>query len=170
MVIATPEAYAIVRYRFPGRSLVRQALIIPLIVPTIMLGFGLMLLFKALDIELSLVTILIGHATYVLPFAFFVIAAQQYGFDRTLGRGGHGPGRRPPAHLPVGDAAPHGPRAGGGGNPRLHALARRVHHHVPVDEHDADTLPLYVWGMLRTIVSPTVNAVATLIVIASRSR
>jgi spermidine/putrescine transport system permease protein len=38
----------------------------------------------ALDIELSLVTILIGHATYVLPFAFFVIAAQQYGFDRTL--------------------------------------------------------------------------------------
>jgi len=29
------------------------------------------------------------------------------------------------------------------------------------------TLPLYVWGMLRTIVSPTVNAVATLIVIAS---
>jgi spermidine/putrescine transport system permease protein len=29
------------------------------------------------------------------------------------------------------------------------------------------TLPLYVWGMLRTIVSPTVNAVATLIVVAS---
>jgi len=29
------------------------------------------------------------------------------------------------------------------------------------------TLPLYVWGMLRTIVSPTVNAVATLIVAAS---
>jgi spermidine/putrescine transport system permease protein len=29
------------------------------------------------------------------------------------------------------------------------------------------TLPLYVWGMLRTIVSPTVNAVATMIVFFS---
>ena len=71
-VIALPLALLSVRYRFPGRSLVRQALIIPLIVPTIMLGFGLMHLFKALDIELSLVTILIGHATYVLPYAFLV--------------------------------------------------------------------------------------------------
>ena len=35
----------------------------PLIVPSIMLGFGLMLLFKAADIELSLATILVGHAT-----------------------------------------------------------------------------------------------------------
>ena len=29
------------------------------------------------------------------------------------------------------------------------------------------TLPLFVWGMLRTMVAPTVNAVATLIVAAS---
>src|SRR5262249_14578014 len=84
IVIAAPGAYAIVRYRFPGRGLVRQALIVPLIIPSTMLGFGLMLCFKAADIDLSFATILVGHATYVLPYAFFVIAAQQYGFDRTL--------------------------------------------------------------------------------------
>ena len=32
---------------------------------------------------------------------------------------------------------------------------------------NTQTLPLFVWGMLRTIVSPSVNAVATLIVAAS---
>src|SRR4029453_670559 len=84
VLIAAPGAYAIVRHRFPGRNLVRQALIMPLIVPSIMLGFGLMLLFKAAASELAHAPILIGHATYVLPYAFFVIAAQQYGFDRTL--------------------------------------------------------------------------------------
>src|SRR5581483_6098410 len=39
VVIAAPGAYAIVRYRFPGRGLLRQVLIIPLIIPSIMLGF-----------------------------------------------------------------------------------------------------------------------------------
>ena len=166
VVIATPGAYAIVRYRFPGRSLVRQALIIPLIVPTIMLGFGLMLLFKALDIELSLATILIGHATYVLPYAFFVIAAQQYGFDRTLEEAAMDLGadrlrtfRSVTLPLMVPGLAAAG----------IFAFTLSLDEFIITFllTSTTQTLPLYVWGMLRTIVSPTVNAVATLIVLAS---
>ena len=144
VVIATPGAYAIVRYRFPGRGLVRQALIIPLIVPTIMLGFGLMLLFKAArhravarddpdrprDLRAAVRVLRDrGPAVRIRPHAR---------------GGGHGPGRRPAAHVPVGDAAPDGPRAGRRGHLRVHALARRVHHHVPADEHDADAAALRV--------------------------
>jgi ABC-type spermidine/putrescine transport system permease subunit I len=166
VVIAAPGAYAIVRYRFPGRGLLRQVLIIPLIIPSIMLGFGLLLLFNAAGVELSLATILIGHATYVLPYAFFVIAAQQYGFDKALEEAAMDLGanrlqtfRRITLPLMV---------------PGLTA-AGIFAFTLSLDEFiitflltsTTQTLPLYVWGMLRTIVSPTVNAVATLIVVAS---
>ncbi|MFB3819290.1 MAG: ABC transporter permease subunit [Candidatus Methylomirabilales bacterium] len=82
--VAAPAAYAMVRFRFPGRNLLKQSLIIPMIIPSIMLGFALLMLFTAFGIDLSVVTVLIGHVTYVLPYVFFVIAAQQYGFDKTL--------------------------------------------------------------------------------------
>ena len=166
IVIAAPGAYAIVRYRFPGRGLIRQALIVPLIIPSIMLGFGLMLLFKAADIDLSLATILIGHATYVLPYAFFVIAAQQYGFDRTLEEAAMDLGANRlrtfrSVTLPL--MVPGLAAAG------IFAFTLSLDEFIITFllTSTTQTLPLYVWGMLRTIVSPTVNAVATLIVAAS---
>jgi len=166
IVIAAPGAYAIVRYRFPGRGLVRQALIVPLIIPSIMLGFGLMLLFKAADIDLSFATILVGHATYVLPYAFFVIAAQQYGFDRTLEEAAMDLGANRlrtfrSVTLPL--MVPGLAAAG------IFAFTLSLDEFIITFllTSTTQTLPLYVWGMLRTIVSPTVNAVATLIVAAS---
>ncbi len=166
VVLAAPGAYAIVRYRFPGRGLLRQALIVPLIIPSIMLGFGLLLLFNALKIDLSIVTVLVGHVTYVLPYAFFVIAAQQYGFDRSLEEAAMdlGADRLTTFRLVTLPLMVPGLVAAG-----LFAFTLSLDEFIITFLLTAttQTLPLYVWGMLRTIVSPTVNAVATLIVVAS---
>jgi ABC-type spermidine/putrescine transport system permease subunit I len=166
VVLAAPGAYAIVRYRFPGRGLLRQALIVPLIIPSIMLGFGLLLLFNALKIDLSIVTVLVGHVTYVLPYAFFVIAAQQYGFDRSLEEAAMdlGADRLTTFRLVTLPLMVPGLVAAG-----LFAFTLSLDEFIITFLLTAttQTLPLYVWGMLRTIVSPTVNAVATVIVVAS---
>jgi ABC-type spermidine/putrescine transport system permease subunit I len=164
VAVAAPAAYAMVRFRFPGRTLLKQSLIIPMIIPSIMLGFALLVLFTAFEIDLSVATVLIGHVTYVLPYVFFVVAAQQYGFDKTLEEAAMDLGanrwvtfRRVTLPLMV-----PGLLAGG-----LFAFT------LSLDEFiitflltgTLQTLPLFVWGMLRTMVSPTVNAVGTLIVI-----
>lgn len=166
VVLAAPGAYAIVRYRFPGRGLLRQALIVPLIVPSIMLGFGLLLLFNALGIELSMVTVLVGHVSYVLPYAFFVIAAQQYGFDRSLEEAAMdlGADRLTTFRYVTLPLMVPGLVAAG-----LFAFTLSLDEFIITFLLTAttQTLPLYVWGMLRTIVSPTVNAVATMILVAS---
>jgi ABC-type spermidine/putrescine transport system permease subunit I len=166
VVVAAPAAYAMVRFRFPGRTLLKQSLIIPMIIPSIMLGFALLILFTAFEIDLSVMTVLIGHVTYVLPYVFFVVAAQQYGFDKTLEEAAMDLGanrwvtfRRVTLPLMV-----PGLLAGG-----LFAFT------LSLDEFiitflltgTLQTLPLFVWGMLRTMVSPTVNAVGTLIVIVA---
>lgn len=166
VVLAAPGAYAIVRHRFPGRGLLRQALIVPLIIPSIMLGFGLLLLFNAIKIDLSIVTVLVGHVTYVLPYAFFVIAAQQYGFDRSLEEAAMdlGANRLTTFRLVTLPLMVPGLIAAG-----LFAFTLSLDEFIITFLLTAttQTLPLYVWGMLRTIVSPTVNAVATMIVVAS---
>ncbi|MBI3455005.1 MAG: ABC transporter permease subunit [Candidatus Rokubacteria bacterium] len=166
VVLAAPGAYAIVRYRFPGRGFLRQALIVPIIIPSIMLGFGLLLLFNALKIDLSIVTVLVGHVTYVLPYAFFVIAAQQYGFDRSLEEAAMdlGANRLTTFRLVTLPLMVPGLVAAG-----LFAFTLSLDEFIITFLLTAttQTLPLYVWGMLRTIVSPTVNAVATMIVVAS---
>jgi spermidine/putrescine transport system permease protein len=164
--VAAPAAYAMVRFRFPGRNLLKQSLIIPMIIPSIMLGFALLMLFTAFGIDLSVVTVLIGHVTYVLPYVFFVIAAQQYGFDKTLEEAAMDLGanrwvtfRRVTLPLMV-----PGLMAGG-----LFAFT------LSLDEFiitflltgALQTLPLFVWGMLRTMVAPSVNAVGTLIVVVA---
>jgi spermidine/putrescine transport system permease protein len=140
--------------------------VVPLIIPSIMLGFGLLLLFDAAGIELSLGTLLVGHATYVLPYAFFVIAAQQYGFDRTLEEAAMDLGADRlrtfrTVTLPL--MVPGLVAAG------IFAFTLSLDEFIITFllTSTTQTLPLYVWGMLRTIVSPTVNAVATLIVVAS---
>lgn len=166
VVVAAPGAYAIVRHRFPGRTLLRQALLIPLIIPTIMLGFGLLLLFNALHIRLSLLTILVGHVTYVLPYAFFVLAAQQYGFDKSLEEAAMDLGANRLQsfwHITLPLMVPGLIAAG------LFCFTLSLDEFIITFllSSTTQTLPLYVWGMLRTIVSPTVNAVTTLIVAVS---
>ena len=166
VALSAPGAYAIVRFRFPGRTLLRQALIIPLIIPTIMLGFGLLLLFNRLGVDLSVLTIVAGHVTYVLPYAFFVIAAQQYGFDKSLEEAAMDLGANRIKtfwHITLPLMVPGLVAAG------LFSFTLSLDEFIITFllSGTTQTLPLYVWGMLRTIVSPTVNAVATVIVAAS---
>jgi ABC-type spermidine/putrescine transport system permease subunit I len=166
VALSAPGAYAIVRFRFPGRTLLRQVLIIPLIIPTIMLGFGLLLLFNRLGVDLSILTIVAGHVTYVLPYAFFVLAAQQYGFDKSLEEAAMDLGANRLKtfwHITLPLMVPGLIAAG------LFSFTLSLDEFIITFllSGTTQTLPLYVWGMLRTIVSPTVNAVATVIVGAS---
>jgi len=95
-----------------------------------------------------------------------VIAAQQYGFDRTLEEAAMDLGANRlrtfrSVTLPL--MVPGLAAAG------IFAFTLSLDEFIITFllTSTTQTLPLYVWGMLRTIVSPTVNAVATLIVAAS---
>lgn len=166
VAVAAPAAFATARYRFPGRSILKHLVIIPMVVPSIMLAFGLLSLLVRLGVELSAATVVIGHATYVLPYVFLVILAQQYGFDRSLEEAARDLGANTftifwritlPLMLP-------GLLAGA-----LFAFT------LSLDEFiiaflltgTATTLPMYIWGMLRGMTSPTVNALGTIIVVVA---
>ena len=74
---------AVVRFRFRGRARCGLAGL-PLIVPFIVLGVSLFLLFIFVDIPRSLMTIAIGHSVVAVPFATLILLARMVGMDANL--------------------------------------------------------------------------------------
>src|SRR6266699_3526987 len=57
---------------------------LPLFIPDIVLGIALLMLVTALDIPLSLISVVVGHVAICLPFAVAVLLSRFEGFDVAL--------------------------------------------------------------------------------------
>ena len=78
-------AKAMTRYRMRGRGLLFGFIMLPLIVPSIILGASLLSFFRLfLDVELTLWTIGSAHVLISIPFSMLVLIARLEGFDRNL--------------------------------------------------------------------------------------
>ena len=78
-------AKAVTRYRLPGRGPVVGMIMLPLVVPSIILGVALLVILrKVFDVPLSLWTIGAGHVLICTPFSMLVLMSRLEGFDKSL--------------------------------------------------------------------------------------
>ncbi len=78
-------ALALVRREFRFKSSFRLLGIVPMIIPGVVLGIALLILFQtALSSLLSLVTVILAHTLYVMPFALLTISSRLYSFDEKM--------------------------------------------------------------------------------------
>lgn len=82
--LGTLAAIAIARYNFPGRTFFLNIATLPLVIPYVVLGVALLILFQALGVELSIWTITIGHAIINIPYVMLIVAARLSGFANNL--------------------------------------------------------------------------------------
>jgi spermidine/putrescine transport system permease protein len=166
LLIGFPAAYALNRFNFPGKSIFRRLILLPLIVPGIVTGISLLLVVAAAGIRLSLITVVLGHATALVSVATTEIAAGLYRLDRSfeeasadLGANGWQTFRR--ITLPLMKTS-------------LIGTALLVFT-LSMDEIAVtffligrqNTLPLEIWSRLRRGVTPEMNAISTLIFLFS---
>lgn len=83
-VLATMVAILMTRYRFRGKQVLLSISVLPLIVPYIVLGVALLLLFAALDVDRSLWTVGIAHTVIALPYALLIVVARLSGLSPFL--------------------------------------------------------------------------------------
>ena len=69
LVFGIPAALALDRANFPGKGLFRRLVLLPLILPGIITGLSLLMLFRGAGIKLSLLTIVLGHGTALISVA-----------------------------------------------------------------------------------------------------
>lgn len=84
-VLGTMAAVALVRFqRFPARMLFTGMVYAPLVMPEVITGLSLLLLFVSLDMDRGFWTITIAHVTLTMCFVTVVVQSRLLTFDRSL--------------------------------------------------------------------------------------
>ena len=84
-VLGTLAAVVLVRAgRFCGRTMFSALVYAPLVMPEVIIGLSLLLLFVALDLDRGFWTVAIAHTTLTLSFVTVVVQSRLLTFDRSL--------------------------------------------------------------------------------------
>ncbi|NKN34738.1 ABC transporter permease [Agrobacterium sp. a22-2] len=84
-VLGTLTALALVRFnKFPGRLLFSGMVYAPLVMPEVITGLSLLLLFVAIGLDRSLLTVTIAHTTFTMCYVAIVVQSRLLTFDRSL--------------------------------------------------------------------------------------
>jgi len=76
LVLGTLAAMAVQRFAFFGRNSISFLLILPIALPGVITGIALSTTFQTFGIEFSLMTIIIGHATFCIVIAYNNVVAR----------------------------------------------------------------------------------------------
>jgi putrescine transport system permease protein len=167
LVLGTCAGFAIERFtRFRGRLVFSFMLMAPLVVPEVILGLSLLLLFVALQSSIGwpsrgIMTVTIAHATFGSCFVAVLVRAQLTGFDRTLEEAALDLGARPFGVLWRVTLPGISPALISGW---LLAFTLSLDDLVVasfVSGPSATTLPMAVYSSVRIGVTPEINALAT---------
>jgi putrescine transport system permease protein len=84
-VLGTMAAYVMVRGgRFRGRTLFSGMIYAPLVMPDVITGLSLLLLFIAVGLDRSVTTIVLAHTTFTMCYVSVVVSSRLMTFDRSL--------------------------------------------------------------------------------------
>jgi spermidine/putrescine transport system permease protein len=90
-IIGVLVSYALARRRFRGKPVVSALVLLPLVVPTVVLGIALLILFRPqnppidfLAVPLGLWAVLIGHVVFALPFCILLLLPRIASIDRRI--------------------------------------------------------------------------------------
>jgi spermidine/putrescine transport system permease protein len=166
-LLGVSAAIGLERLPWRLRTWLDGALLLPLVIPEIMMGVALLLFFVLLKVPLGLLTVMIGHAAFNLPVVLLIVRARLRKLDpqleeaaRDLGATSWQAFRR--VTLPLLQPVIIG--------------AALLAFTVSLDDFvvtfftagpGATTLPLKVYSMIRTGISPEINALSAILVVAS---
>ena len=84
-VLGTMAAYVMVRGgRFFGRTLFSGMIYAPLVMPEVITGLSLLLLFIAVGLERGVFTVVLAHTTFSMCFVSIVVSSRLVTFDRSI--------------------------------------------------------------------------------------
>ncbi|WP_412506294.1 ABC transporter permease [Roseovarius sp. SYSU LYC5161] len=164
-VLGTMAAYVLVRAgRFVGRTLFSGMIYAPLVMPEVITGLSLLLLFIGIGLDRGVFTIVLAHTTFSMCYVSVVVSSRLVSFDRSLEE----------AALDLGCSSMQAFRL-----VTLPIIAPAVisgwllAFTLSLDDlviasftagPSATTLPIKIWSSIRLGVSPEINALSTILI------
>ncbi|MHB2205984.1 ABC transporter permease [Methylobacterium sp. CM6257] len=164
-VLGTMAALALERQgRFRGRSLFTGLVFGPMVMPEVMIGLSLLLMFIGIGLDRGMITIIIAHATFCTGFVAVVVAARLRGLDRSLEEAAADLGAPPLRVLTTVTLPLLAPAVVAGA---LLAFTLSLDDLVIasfISGPGSTTLPMRLYSRVRLGVNPEINAASTLLV------
>ena len=167
-ILGTLAAFALTRFKFSGRSGYSTLIFVSLVMPEIVMAISLTAFFRRFaHVELSIKTVIAAHITFCIAFVVVVVKARLTAFDNRLVEAAADLGATPfqaflRVVLPL--ATP-GIVAGA-----MLAFTISLDDVVITNFTSgpgSTTLPLYIFGELKFGVSPSINALSTIVLLSA---
>jgi putative spermidine/putrescine transport system permease protein len=81
ILLGTPVAIAMTRYRFPGRGLVMVFTTSPLFIPLVMSGLAILIFFSTFNIGGPATRLFVAHVAITVPYIIRMVSTSMAGFD-----------------------------------------------------------------------------------------
>jgi putative spermidine/putrescine transport system permease protein len=82
--VGTMIAYAIQRYDFKFKNALQSFFLSPLVIPTLLLGIGLLILYSNLGVDMVFTRLLLAHVVIVIPYVVRTMIAGFSGMDKSI--------------------------------------------------------------------------------------
>ncbi len=161
-VLGTMAGFALHRYRM---RVLPVLVVAPIAIPEILMGVALLIFFVMLNVSLGLVSITLSHIAFCIGYVALVVRARLAGMDESLVEAARDCGATPSEafrHITLPLILP-GVIAGA-----LMAFTLSIDDFVITfftAGASASTLPLQIYSMVKTSVTPEVNAISTLLLL-----
>ncbi|MBI2814753.1 MAG: ABC transporter permease [Opitutae bacterium] len=167
VLLGTAGAWLLHRYRYRCSQLIRTIVAIPMVMPEILMGISLLILFATIGLKLGFTTVIIGHVTFSFPFVLIAVQVRLHGLDPALEEAALDLGATPlrafwlvivPCLKPAIIAG------------ALMAFTLSMDELIVTfftRSASAETLPVQVYGMARVGLNPMLNALSTLFILAT---
>lgn len=162
-VIGTLGAIGMVRVNFKSKGMIEYLSTVPIMVPEIILGMVFLAFFSLLNLPFGMVTLVIAHTTFCIPYIFMMVKSRLVGIDKSLEEAARDLGASPartfwditlPLIMP----------AVASGCILAFAMSfDDVVISIFVNSPKVNTLPIKVYTQLKTGVTPEINALCTII-------
>ncbi|MCK8784384.1 ABC transporter permease [Roseomonas sp. NAR14] len=167
LAIGAAAAYAIDRYRFPGRRFLEALLAAPLIVPHFVLGLGALILVASAGLPRGFALVIAVHVVLVLPFVIRSVHISLRNADRRLEDAAMALGARPWRVLWTVTLPSLAPGLAGGW---LFAAVLSFNEFTAslfVTSQRTQTLPVAMYNYVREYADPSMAALSALYILAT---
>ncbi len=165
--LGTMAAVGLSRSQMPYKSLIMGILISPMVVPLIISAAGMYFFYTQLGLSQTYTGIILAHAILGIPFVVITVTSTLVGFDHSLTRAAASLGAPPTTTFFKVTMPLIRPGVISGG---LFAFATSFDEVVVVlflTSIEQRTVPRQMWSGVREQISPTILAVATLLIVSS---
>ena len=163
-ILGSLAAIGISWYKFFGKNYIQSISFLPMVLPEVIMGVSLLIFLSGIHMNLGIPTIIIAHTTFCLPFVYLMVSARVDEFDYSIIEASHDLGANErqtlflviiPAIMPSIVSS------------FMMSITMSIEDFVITSlvNGNVETLPIYVYNMIRHGVSPVINALSFVLII-----